>query len=90
MKTTNVIYNVSQVLFNQPIEAIDNYWFKENNTNMGVSSLEEWVDTYEDTQFIKTGENTCLIISGVDQGNIVHALKSISNFGVVENIETLS
>lgn len=61
MKTTTANYQTLIVTFAEPIRSLDNI-FNDAET-WGAASLKEWIDCYESTRFMPTGERTAVITS---------------------------
>lgn len=61
MKTTTVNYETLIVTFTEPIRTLDNIF--DDAEAWGAASLKEWIDCYESSRFMQTGERTAVITS---------------------------
>lgn len=57
----NATYQTLIVRFSEPITVLDGMF--DDAETWGVSSLKEWIDSYESTRFIITGNHTAVITS---------------------------
>ena len=66
----NGSYDTLIITFSEPIRVLDGMF--EDTDTWGVSTLKEWVDTYESTRFTPINDHTAVITS---EYNMVHVVE---------------
>lgn len=61
MKKNTANYRTLIITFAEPIRVLDNYF--DDAEAWGVTSLKEWIDSYESTRFTQTDEHMTVITS---------------------------
>ncbi len=69
----NTTYRTLIVKFSEPITALDGIF--DDAEAWGVSSLKEWIDSYESTRFTAIGTHTAVITSGYNMECVTEWLK---------------
>ncbi len=69
----NATYQTLIVKFSKPIAVLDGIF--DNAEAWGVSSLKEWIDSYESTRFTAIGRHTAVITSGYNMECVTEWLK---------------
>lgn len=68
MKMTEADYRTLIITFSEPIRTLDGIFCDARF--WGVSTLKEWLDSYESTRFTQTGERTAVITSAYNMDNV--------------------
>lgn len=74
MKTPIASYRTLIVTFAEPIRTLDEMF--DNSERWGVSSLKEWIDSYESTRFTQTDDRIAVITSEYNMNHVLKWLES--------------
>lgn len=74
MKTSTTSYRTLIVTFAEPIRTLDEMF--DNSERWGVSSLKEWIDSYESTRFTQTDDRIAVITSKYNMNHVLKWLES--------------
>lgn len=74
MKTSTTSYRTLIVTFAEPIRTLDEIF--DNSERWGVSSLKEWIDSYESTRFTQTDDRIAVITSEYNMNHVLKWLES--------------
>lgn len=76
MKTA---YKTIIISFSEGIEQL-NEIFEDDTQAWGVSTLKQWIDSYESTRFTQIGENTAVITS---EYNMPYVLEWLQQYATI-------
>lgn len=74
MKTSTTSYRTLIVTFAEPIRTLDEMF--DNSERWDVSSLKEWIDSYESTRFTQTDDRIAVITSEYNMNHVLKWLES--------------
>jgi hypothetical protein len=86
MEAKEKLYETVRIVFTENIQQI-NKMFTDETANWGVSSLREWVESYESSRFTQTGERSAIITS---EYNMQCVREWLNRYTPIENMEDLN
>lgn len=78
----NGCYDTLIITFSEPIRVLDGMF--EDTDTWGVSTLKEWVDTYESTRFTPINDHTAVITS---EYNMKHVRECLEQYLPIDRLQ---
>ena len=78
----NGSYDTLIITFSEPIRVLDGMF--EDTDTWGVSTLKEWVDTYESTRFTPINDHTAVITS---EHNMKHVREWLERYLPIDSLQ---